>query len=230
MRSFLRWLADRGKIISDPSRHIDVPRPDADDLPLPEPPLGEEEVAELLAWMPRNNVVDLRNIAHIELLYSAGLRASESLSLDLRDIDFTNRVVHVLKGKGSKKRDVPMMRGLQFALRDYLCLRRSLLKGPDHGALLLDARGKRLNLNASVSLMMRLNRRRPGKRRVHAHLFRHSIAVHLLRGGADARYVQAFLWHESLESTRIYLRLVPADLRKEYDKAMPEIAVETLQH
>ena len=107
-----------------------------------------------------------------------------------------------------------------------MALRRSLLRGPDSGELLVNQRGKRLNKSAFAQVMVRLNRRRgPKFRQVHAHLFRHSIAVHLLRGWADIRYVQAFLGHESLDTTKTYLRLVPADLRKAYDDAMPEVAV-----
>lgn len=73
-----------------------------------------------------------------------------------------------------------------------------------------------------------LNKSRGVKaRHVHAHLLRHSCAVHLLRGGADIRYIQRFLGHESIDSARIYLRLVPADLRKAYEAAMPEVALST---
>lgn len=57
------------------------------------------------------------------------------------------------------------------------------------------------------------------------HLLRHSIAVHLLRGGADVRHIQRFLGHSSLDTTKVYLRLVPGQLREDYDEAMPEIAV-----
>lgn len=226
-RCFLRSLAEQGCIISDPARHLELPRPDKDDLPLPEPPLSEQEVDQLLTDLPRRNAIDLRNVAQFELLYSAGLRLSESLSVDVKDIDMAASVLHVRKGKGGKARDVPLMRGLKGALRDYLCLRRSLLKGPDHGALLLARNGKRLSKPSFEQVIARLNRHRAklGLRHVHAHLFRHSIAVHLLRGGADIRYIQAFLGHECLETTKIYLRLVPADLRKAYDAAMPQIAV-----
>ena len=70
-----------------------------------------------------------------------------------------------------------------------------------------------------------LNKRRKGKRRIYPHLLRHSIAVHLLRGGADIRYVQEFLGHALLETTKIYLRLVLGHLCEEYDEAMPEIAI-----
>lgn len=226
-RAFLRWLSQRGLLLSDPARHVTIPRPEKDDLPLPEPPLSEGDVADLLAKMPRKNATDLRDIALMELLYSAGLRIGEAVALDLRDTDFQNRVVHVRNGKGSKPRDLPMLRGLFMALRDYLALRRSMLKGPDTGALLLTNLGKRMTVGASDRVFDKLNRRRgPKARHVHAHLLRHSIAVHLLRGGADIRYIQAFLGHDDLESTKIYLRLVPADLRKAYDAAMPEVPVQ----
>jgi site-specific recombinase XerD len=62
-------------------------------------------------------------------------------------------------------------------------------------------------------------------RRVHPHLLRHSIAVHLLRGKADVRYVQEFLGHSCLDTTKIYLRLVPGRLKEEYERAMPEMGV-----
>lgn len=216
------WLADRGKIITDPSRHVAIART-PDEKPLQEPPLSEDEISELISSLPRRNVVDLRNIAHVELLYSAGLRLSESLSLNLGDVDMNNRVLHVRKGKGGKPRDIPIMKGLHAALIDYLCLRRTLLKGPDSGALLIAQTGRRLNLQTFEKFTQKLNRRRQGKRHLHPHLFRHSIAVHLLRGGADIRYVQAFLGHEMLDTTKTYLRLVPADIRDAYLKAMPEI-------
>jgi site-specific recombinase XerD len=186
LKCFFRWLAKRGLILTDPARHL-MP-PDPEEKPLLEPPLSEDEVAEIIAGLPRRNVIDLRNIAHIELLYSAGLRKSESLLLNTADIDFANGIVRIRKGKGSKPRDVPMMKGLQGALKDYLCLRRSMLRGPDHGALLLDRAGKRIKPDTIYRLMGTLNRKRgPKKRSLHPHLFRHSIAVHLLRGGADTR-------------------------------------------
>jgi len=64
------------------------------------------------------------------------------------------------------------------------------------------------------------------ERRVHPHLFRHSVAVHILRGGVDIRYVQQFLGHADIDTTMIYLRLIPGHLREDYDKAMPELAGE----
>ncbi len=228
VRVFFRWMADQGKILSDPSRHVEIPRPTADDRPLLEPPLSEQQVADLFASMPRDSVLDLRNILVLHLLYSAGLRRAEALGLDMSDIDLRSRVLHVRKGKGSKPRTVPIMDGLKNAIKDYKALRRTMVRGPDHGALMLTQRGGRLNKGNIQAIFRNLNKRDavPG-RNLHPHLMRHSIAVHYLRGGMDIRYIQSFLGHDSLESTRIYLRLVPADLRKAYDSAMPEILVRT---
>jgi len=119
------------------------------------------------------------------------------------DIDFFNRLVKV-KGKGGMERMLPLGRGAMLALRDYLALRRSLLRGPDHGALFLGRHGTRLTSAAFRDWLRKLNRSRlPGKR-LHPHLLRHSAAVHMLRAGADIRHVQEFLGYSNLDTTKIY--------------------------
>ncbi len=223
-RSFFAWLAEEGRILSDPAK--DIPVPDDDQVDLLVPPLEEEQVAEILDNLPRRDVIDFRNRLHLELLYGCGLRIKESVDLNLRDVSLTRRTVHVKSGKGGKERILPMMRGVQGALKDYLVLRRSVLRGPDHGALLLSRRGDRLNPSTFRTFLRMLNRKRGQKaRRVFPHLFRHSIACHLLRGGADIRHIQEFLGHSSLDTTKTYLRLVPGRLKEDYEKAMPEVAL-----
>ena len=96
----------------------------------------------------------------------------------------------------------------------------------DHGALLLTRTGIRLPEREVRRWFRALNAERgPAASHLYPHLFRHSIAVHLLRGGADIRQVQQFLGHANVETTKVYLRLVPGHLREEYDAAMPVIAV-----
>jgi site-specific recombinase XerD len=225
MRAFFRSLAAKGRLLSDPARDLLVPDPD--DQPLPVPPLEEDEVADLLDNMPRRNVLDLRNRALLELLYGCGLRASEAVTLDVADLDLRGKTLHVREGKGGKERMLPVGRGATLATKDWLAVRRSLLKGPDHGALFLASNGKRLGDEGVSKVFAHVNKRRVGKRRVHPHLLRHSIAVHLLRGGADVRHVQEFLGHASLDTTKIYLRLVPGRLKEDYEKSFPEIAIRT---
>ena len=204
---------------------LDLPVPDDAADTLPSAPLDEAEVAMLLGAAPRRSVGDLRNLAHLHLLYGCALRLGESLALTVNDIDFGQRCVLVRGGKGDKDRLVPLMKGTAGAVKDYLALRRDLLKGPDHGILLLNNRGQRLGEFVVRQLLDELARTCGITRKLYPHLLRHSVAVHLLRGGADIREVQAFLGHARLDTTKVYLRMVPGHLREEYDEAMPEIAV-----
>ena len=123
-----------------------------------------------------------------------------------------------------RNRHVPLMAGVLGNIRNYLALRRELLRGPDQGILLLSNRGTRLS---AIRFRQWLTKHAEAVlgRHVHPHLLRHSLAVHLLQNGVDIRHVQEWLGHASLETTKIYLRLTPNHLRKDYDEAMPEIAV-----
>jgi site-specific recombinase XerD len=216
-RAFGAWLVDQGKVLRDPTRDLRVC--DDDEVDLPPAPLSEEQVTTLLNLVPKRHVVDLRIRLHLELLYSCALRNAESVALDVSDLDLDGRTVLVREGKGGVTRMLPLLMSTLIAAGEYLALRRELLRGPDRGALLLSPQGRRLGgwfmqqWLASVSKTIGF--------RVHPHLLRHSIAVHLLRRGADIRHIQQFLGHADLETTKVYLRLVPSHLRDDYDKAMP---------
>lgn len=185
IRAFFRFLAENGEILSNPAR--DIALPDDDEYDLPEPPLEEHEVGELIDGLPLRSVLDLRNKLHLELLYGCGLRLDESIRLNVGDMDLDRRTVHV-HGKGGKERIMPMMRGVMGALQNYLALRRSILKGPDDGALLLSHRtGRRIDAEAVRHFLTKLGRARGLRKRLHPHLFRHSIRPFAQgRGGHQA--------------------------------------------
>ena len=222
MRQLFKFAFDQGFMLRDVSLVIDLARRDGPTV-LPPKPLSEEAIATIIGALPRRTVVDLRNIALLEIMYGCGLRCFETLDLNLEDMDLKERVLLVRHGKGDKDRLLPIMPTALQALRDYLILRRSLLRGPDTGALWIgEVSGTRLKRSYMQRFFKRLNKQH-GKRfgRIHPHLLRHSIAVHLLRGGADIRHVQAFLGHEDLDTTKIYLRLVPGQLAYDYQNGMP---------
>jgi site-specific recombinase XerD len=221
LRSFGDWLAQRGRVLTNPAADLDVME-DGEE-PLPPAPLSEEHVRTLFELLPSATVIDLRNRLHVELLYGCALRLSESLNLSVHDLDLSERTVFVRAGKGDKDRIVPMMRGVLSAAKDYLAVRRELLRGPDPGVLLLGMNGQRLDDKVIQRLLARLSGILGVH--VHPHLLRHSFAVHLLRGGVDVRIIQELLGHAQLDTTKVYLRLVPGDLREAYDKAMPMIDV-----
>ena len=223
IRVFFQWLQERGKLLVNPARDVVIPT--RNEEPLPEQPLTEAEMASILDGMPRRSVSDLRNRLHLELLYGCGLRLTESIKLKIADVDMEHRSLRIA-GKGGKVRVLPLMKGTLGALKDYLALRRSLLKGPDDGTLLIGkTTGSALSGVMVPAILRRVAKRAGFKRRLHAHLFRHSIAVHLLQRGADIRHVQEFLGHASIDTTKIYLRMVPGRLKEDYDKAMPGIAI-----
>lgn len=222
LRRFGGWLVEVGAVLRNPMADLRLPDPDED--PLPPAPLSEEQVVAVFATVGRASVVDFRIRLHLELLYSCALRNAEAVHLDVTDLDLKARTVLVRDGKGGKDRLVPMVASAVNTAEDYLVLRRELLKGPDHGALLLAHSGRRLPMSWMQDYLARLSRTIGF--RVFPHLLRHSIAVHLLRKGADVRYIQQFLGHMSLDTTKVYLRLVPGQLREDYDKAMPVFPVE----
>jgi integrase/recombinase XerD len=225
IRRFFRWLQDGGRLVTCPARTLPVPNDG--EAPLPQDPLTEGEVQALFDSCPRGTVTDLRNCCILELLYGCGLRRAECVALDVDDIDLTRRTLHVREGKGSQDRLMPVMPTAMAAVKDYLAVRSHHVQGVDGGALFISTReGRRLS-KGSIAQMFRALRiaRGPDAPRLHPHLLRHSIAVHLLRRGADIRYIQQFLGHSCLDTTKIYLRLVPGHLKRDYDAAMPEIAI-----
>lgn len=224
LRVFGIWLTRHGRVLADPTIDLDVRQ--RGEPPLPEPPLSEAEVAACIAGIPRRNAHDLSRRAHLELLYGCGLRLRESLDLRLTDWHPDDATLFV-RGKGGHERILPVLPSAAAALANYLALRRSLLRGPDRGIVFLGRNGLPVAESTFQQWIGRLAASVLGpERRVHPHLFRHSIAVHLLRGGADIRYVQQFLGHADIDTTMVYLRLIPGHLREDYDKAMPELAGE----
>lgn len=228
LRRYFGWLQDQGRIVANPSKGLPVPDDGEEDLP--GPPLSEEEVAAIIDGLPRASVFDLRHVCLLEMFYGCGLRISEAVKLDLGHIDLHRRTVLILESKHDQTRLVPLPKTAKTALQTYLSLRKTLLRGPDHGAVFITEQGQRWKRSSIYGFFKVLNWKGVGTgRSLHPHIFRHSIAVHLLRRGADIRYIQQFLGHASLDTTKIYTRLVPGHLKEDYDKAMPEIEVGILR-
>ncbi len=174
---------------------------------LPDPP-KTAEVEKLLEVVDGDSPLALRNRALLELLYSAGLRSAEAVSLDLGDVDFEREVVHV-RGKGGKERVVPLGEEAAYQLARYLGGGRPALAAGANDAVFLSVRGRRLD----TSTVRRLLR--------HPHRLRHAFATHLLEGGADLRVIQELLGHSSLSTTQIYSHVDVRRLRRVYDRSHP---------
>ena len=200
VRSFLRFtlgptrVPDGSFAPKRPRRLPDTPKP--------------EEIDAALDSLDGGGGLALRNRALVEVVYSAGLRASEAVGLDLVDVDFDREQLHV-RGKGGKERIVPLGEEAAHVLARYLHeARPSLVRGAQN-AVFVSARGRRLD----TSTLRRIF--------AHRHRLRHAFATDLLEGGADLRTIQELLGHSSLSATQIYSHVDARRLRRVYDRAHP---------
>ncbi len=213
VRSFCRWLREQGELERDP--FVQVPTPKREKR-LPKF-LTETEMNELLDKGARAlGVLGQRDCAILELLYSSGLRRSEVAGLNVGDVDFLSGFVRVF-GKGSKERLVPVGLGALKRLREYLGPR----GGRGGAPLFLNHRGGRLTHDGVALVVKRWARLAGFQKPVTPHVFRHSMATHLLNSGCDLRSVQEMLGHKNLATTQVYTHLSLERLKKVYEEAHP---------
>ena len=163
----------------------------------------------------------LRDRLVVELLYATGIRVSELVGLDIDDVDRRRRVLRVL-GKGAKERTVPYgARGRARARRVAAAGRPALARPGSGPALLLGARGGRIDPRAVRAIVHARVAAVAGAPDIGPHGLRHTAATHLLDGGADLRSVQELLGHASLATTQIYTHVSVERLRQTYAQAHP---------
>jgi integrase/recombinase XerC len=213
LRTFFRYLCREGVLERNPARVILSPRVERR---IPSH-LEEAEVAALLEFAVEDDA-DRRAQALLEMLYATGVRCSELVGMNLREIDLENRMVRVL-GKGRKERVIPFGTRARSALEAYLPQRAD--SHPAEDALFVTARGARLTDRAVRRILAaRLKKIAIGKR-VSPHTLRHSFASHLLQRGADLRSIQELLGHASLSTTQRYTHLNARQILEIYARAHP---------
>ncbi len=215
-RTFTAWAHRQGLMPTDPGQLLGTPK---SHRPLPDVLRPDEAVR--LVEVAGDEVVDLRDRVALELLYATGVRVSELCGLDVDDVDTSRRVVRVL-GKGRKERSVPYGVPAQQALDRWLAEGRPRWAGRQSGpALLLGVRGGRVDPRTVRRTVHRRLADVPGAPDLGPHGLRHSMATHLLEGGADLRSVQELLGHATLATTQIYTHVSIERLRTSYEHAHP---------
>ncbi len=181
--------------------------------------IDEQSIRGMLSLTEASNV-HFRNIVILELLYGAGLRVSELLSLDMAQVDVDSSAIRVI-GKRNKTRIVPLPSQTNSILNSYLKeVRPGFIKGPT-GSVFLSTRGRPLSRQAINSLVGKMAIAAGVKGSIGPHTLRHTYAVHLLQGGADLRAVQELLGHESIATTQVYTELQNDEVKNRYQKAHP---------
>jgi integrase/recombinase XerC len=182
-----------------------------------------DEAVRIIEAVSNKEPATLRDSAIIEVLYGAGLRVSELVSLNMDSVDLKAGTADV-RGKGGKERIAPLGRKAVHALKAYLEVRGDIVrKGaePDGRAMFLSRRGGRLT-SRSVERMVHQRGLVAGARQnLYPHALRHSFATHLLDSGADLRAIQELLGHASLSTTQKYTHVSIDGLMAVYDKAHP---------
>jgi len=220
-RVFTAWATRTGRLTKDPGAHLVSPRP-YHRLPVV---LRPEQAAAALdaagAGAAERDPVALRDHLLLELLYATGIRVSELCGLDVDDVQAERRTIRVF-GKGGRERTVVYGLPAERALRGWLDAGRDrLLRAGSPPALLLGARGGRLDPRVARTVVHEAVRTVPGAPDVAPHGLRHSTATHLLEGGADLRSVQELLGHATLRSTQLYTHVTPERLKSIHERAHP---------
>jgi site-specific recombinase XerD len=189
--------------------------------------VSEEQMRRLLEGIAGNDPATLRDRAIFELFYATGIRVGELVKLDVTDVQVKTATVHVREGKGKKDRFLPLTKVARDALVRYLRrgrrqFRKRRFGKADKQALFLGYRGTRLSRDRVERLVKKyVAVAGLPSAGMSPHMFRHSVATHLLNRGADIRYVQELLGHESVETTVIYTHVGAEGLRKTMKRFHP---------
>jgi integrase/recombinase XerC len=211
LKSLYKFLVRRKIISVNPVRAVKTPKI-TKRLPGFLTQYQTQKIMDITGYDERS----LRNKAIMEVLYGAGLRASELVGLNIDDLDKHNQVV-LVKGKGGKERILPLGSYALQAIKEYLAVRKEKI----NPALFLNPQNKRLTTRSVQTIVKRLISKVADASHTNPHTLRHSFATHLLERGADLRAVQELLGHSSLSATQVYTHLSVERLKKIYSKAHP---------
>lgn len=218
VRSWCRFLCRQGMLEKNPADGLRGPKLDRK---LPHF-LDRADVDRLLASPSTEGALGLRDRAMLETLYSAGLRVSELVGLELGDLDLSDGVATV-RGKGRRERIALIGEAARDAIAAWLAVRSTLLEaiGKHSEAVFLNRSGTRLSTRSVGRLLVKYLRRASLDPRTTPHTLRHTFATHLLDAGADIRGVQELLGHKNLTTTQIYTHVSTQRLQDSYRKSHP---------
>lgn len=219
LRSFVRYLCRENVLPGKPIAAVATPK---QDKKLPRF-LYPVEIEMLISAPDMTSNAGKRDRAVLETLYATGIRVSELVGIDLKDIDLASTMVKV-KGKGNKERIVPLGSKARESLTIYINeARNSFARKASEGnnALFLNKYGKRLSERSIRNILNKYVEEVALNQKVNPHMLRHSFATHLLNNGADLRSVQELLGHVKLSTTQIYTHLTRENIKNIHNETHP---------
>jgi integrase/recombinase XerD len=217
-KSFFNYMVAEGSLKETPTQDLRSPRLGKS---LPKP-LSISQVHRLLEEPAKLSTPEAkRDRAMLELLYATGMRVSESVSLNLDDVDTRDGSARCF-GKGQKERLIHIHERAASILEEYIkTVRPRLVRSDAMKALFLNRRGGRLTRQGFWQILKGYAKSADIEKGVTPHTLRHSFATHMLSGGADLRHVQEWLGHANISTTQVYTHLTPEHIRNTYDKSHP---------
>lgn len=218
IKSFFHYLRDEGVVTNDPTLTLESPKVKKH---LPKA-ITVEDVERLLAEPTKSDSPKaLRDSALLETLYATGMRVTELVSLDVKDVDLEAGTIYCI-GKGDRERVVPIYDHAAQILSNYLIGGRPhLAHNQEEQALFLNHRGERLTRQGLWLIIKHYVDAIGIESEVTPHTLRHSFATHMLHGGAKLRDVQKLLGHANISTTQVYTQVTRDHLREAYNDAHP---------
>jgi integrase/recombinase XerC len=222
LRTFFQFLLREGIVEKNQAKLVATPRQEKS-LPTY---LSVEDMVRFIETPDIESDLGKRDRAILEMLYGTGMRVSELTKLNLRDIDFKNKMVKVT-GKRRKERIIPFTEPARDATLLYLTVRNSFLHNSpiterDDNAVFLNYQGTRITTRSVGRMVDKYILLCAGIHNISPHSLRHSFATHLLDNGADLRHIQELLGHARISTTQIYTHVSMERLIEVYDKYHPK--------
>ncbi len=222
LRTFYDFLINEGEIDVNVFTQVDIPK-----IPKKLPVIiHDDELKRLFESIDQSTSLGYRNYLMLDLLFSCGLRASELVDMDIRDLQLAQSQI-LIHGKGSKDRFVPLHEDLVDEIKHYLTYIRPklLAKGHDTSTthIFINYKGGTLTVRGLQLVLKKLIENSGDVYKIHPHMIRHAFATTLLDHGADLRVVQELLGHEHLKSTQIYTHVSKEKIKETYKNTHPRM-------
>lgn len=219
LKDWFKWMTKQNVLIHNPASELDLPRMEKR---LPIPALTLTQMEQLLRVPDVSDPLGIRDRSMLELFYSCGLRRTELCRLELPEFNAERKTLTVRRGKGHKDRVVPVGECAVSWLEKYLIeVRPRLCLDTRIQTVFLTGYGEAFNPDVLTRMVAEWMKKAGLAGRGSCHLLRHTCATHMLEGGADIRYIQQLLGHESLDTTAIYTEVSIRQLQEVHRRCHP---------
>lgn len=217
VRCFYKFLIFRGLTEDNPAKAIKLEKTEKK---LPQVLTGEE-IELLLAQPDVTEPKGCRDKAMLEVLYATGIRVSELINLNIKDVNLRSGVLYCRGTKGV--RSIPVYPSAIVSVSDYIYRIRSLIAGPESGnALFVNLNGGRLTRQGFWKIVKGYAEEAGINKEITPHTLRHSFALHLLENGATVKDIQTMMGHADISSTQVYVQLLDTHVKQVYQDCHPK--------